>query len=161
MDEGPHWYLNSSVKGQSGNNHCFFSLETTIHLSNSLVFSRIFLFSLFTEFLSSHILTSALSVLMVKYLWLNRYFHFPCPQKLCGLNLTLAYPCFRNFLLIYHLSGSPHKEWLYFIDLNAKVGNQEISGVTGKFGLGVQNEARQRLVEFCQQNTLVIADTLF
>ena len=42
-----------------------------------------------------------------------------------------------------------------------KVGSQEIPGVTGKFGLGVQNEAGQRLTEFCQENTLVIANTLF
>ena len=46
-------------------------------------------------------------------------------------------------------------------DWNAKVGSQEIPGVTGKFGLGIQNEARQRLTEFCQENTLVIANTLF
>ena len=45
-------------------------------------------------------------------------------------------------------------------DWNAKVGSQEILGVTGKFGLGVQNEAEQRLIEFCQENTLVIANTL-
>ena len=45
-------------------------------------------------------------------------------------------------------------------DWNAKVGSQEIPGVTGKFGLGVQNEAGQRLVEFCQGNALVIANTL-
>ena len=44
---------------------------------------------------------------------------------------------------------------------NAKVGCQEISGVTGKFGLGVQNEAGQRLTEFCKQNALVIANTHF
>ena len=44
---------------------------------------------------------------------------------------------------------------------NAKVGSQEIPGVTGKFGLGVQNEAQQRLTEFCQENTLIIAKTLF
>ena len=43
----------------------------------------------------------------------------------------------------------------------AKVGSQEISGVTGKFGLGLQNEAGQRLTEFCQENALVIANTLF
>ena len=42
-----------------------------------------------------------------------------------------------------------------------KVGSQEIPGVTGKFGLGVQNEAGQRLIEFCQENTLAIANTLF
>ena len=46
-------------------------------------------------------------------------------------------------------------------DGNAKVGSQEIPRVTGKFGLGVQNEARQRLTEFCQENALVIANTLF
>ena len=46
-------------------------------------------------------------------------------------------------------------------DWNAKVGSQEIPGVTGKFGLGVQNEAGQRLIEFCQENALVIANTLF
>ena len=44
---------------------------------------------------------------------------------------------------------------------NAKVGSQEIPGVTGKFGLGGQNEAGQRLTEFCQENALVIANTLF
>ena len=44
---------------------------------------------------------------------------------------------------------------------NAKIGIQETPGVTGKFGLGVQNEAGQELTEFCQENTLVIANTLF
>ena len=46
-------------------------------------------------------------------------------------------------------------------DWNAKVGSQETSGVTGKFGLGVQNETGQRLTEFCQENALVIASTIF
>ena len=46
-------------------------------------------------------------------------------------------------------------------DWNAKVGSQETPGVTGKFGLGVQNEEGQRLTELCQENTLVIANTLF
>ena len=46
-------------------------------------------------------------------------------------------------------------------DWTAKVGSQDISGVTGKFGLGVQNEAEQRLTEFCQENALVIANTFF
>ena len=54
------------------------------------------------------------------------------------------------------------KDVLFIIgDWNAKVGSQEIPGVTGKFGLGVQNEAEQRLIEFCQENALVIANTLF
>ena len=60
------------------------------------------------------------------------------------------------------LELTPKKDVLFIIgDWNAKVGNQEIPGVTGKFGLGVQNEAGQRLVEFCLENALVIANTLF
>ena len=54
------------------------------------------------------------------------------------------------------------KDVLFIIeDWNAKVGSQEIPGVTGKFGLGVQNEAGQNLTEFCQENALVIANILF
>ena len=54
------------------------------------------------------------------------------------------------------------KDVLFIIgDWNAKVGSQETPGVTGKFGLGVQNEAGQRLIEFCQENALVMANTLF
>ena len=56
---------------------------------------------------------------------------------------------------------TPPKDVLFIIgDWNAKVGSQEIPGVTGKFGLGVQNEAGQRLIEFCQKNALFIANTL-
>ena len=50
---------------------------------------------------------------------------------------------------------------MIFGDWNAKVGSQEIPGVTGKFGLGVQKEAGQRITEFCPENTLVIANTVF
>ena len=60
------------------------------------------------------------------------------------------------------LELTPKKDILFIIeDWKSKGGNQEIHGVTGKFGLGVQNEAGQRLIEFCQENTLVIANTLF
>ena len=60
------------------------------------------------------------------------------------------------------LELTPEKDVLFIIrDWNAKVGSQEISGVTGKFGLGVQNEAGQRLTDFCQKNSLVITNTLF
>ena len=56
----------------------------------------------------------------------------------------------------------PKKDVLFLTgDGNAKIGSQEMPGVTGKFGLGVQNEAGQRLTEFCQENALVIANTLF
>ena len=60
------------------------------------------------------------------------------------------------------LELTPKKDVLFITgDWNAKAGSQEIPGVTGKFSLGVQNEAEQRLTEFCQENTLVIANTLF
>ena len=60
------------------------------------------------------------------------------------------------------LELTPKKEVLFIIgDWNAKVGSQETPGVTGKFGIGVRNEAGQRLIEFCQENALVIANTLF
>ena len=60
------------------------------------------------------------------------------------------------------LEPTPKKDVLFIIwDRNAKVGSQDTPEVTGKFGLGVWNEAGQRLIEFCQENTLVIANTLF
>ena len=60
------------------------------------------------------------------------------------------------------LELTPKKDVLFIIgDWNAKVGSQEIPGVTGKFGLGVQNEAGQRITELCQENALDIASTLF
>ena len=60
------------------------------------------------------------------------------------------------------LELTPKKDVLFIIgDWNAKVGSQEIPGVTGIFCFGVQNEAGQRLIEFCQKNALVIANTLF
>ena len=60
------------------------------------------------------------------------------------------------------LELTPPKDVLLIIgDWNAKVGSQETPGVTGKFGLGIQNEAGQSLIEFCQENGLVIANTLF
>ena len=60
------------------------------------------------------------------------------------------------------LELTPKRDILFIIgDWNAKVGSQETPRVTGKFGLGVQNEARKMLIEFCQENALVIANTLF
>ena len=60
------------------------------------------------------------------------------------------------------LELTPKKDVLFLIgDWNAKVGRQETPGVTDKFGLGIRNEAGQRLIEFCQENALVIANTLF
>ena len=57
---------------------------------------------------------------------------------------------------------TPKKDVLFIIgDWNAKVGSQETPGVTGKFGLGIRNEAGQRLIKFCQENAPVIANTLF
>ena len=60
------------------------------------------------------------------------------------------------------LELTPQKDVFFIIgDWDAKVGSQETPGVTGKFGFGVQNEASQRLTEFCQENTIVVANTLF
>ena len=71
------------------------------------------------------------------------------------LMFTLAIPCSTT-------SNLPKNDVLFIIgDLNAKAGSQEIPGVTGKFGLGLKNEAGQRLTEFCQENALVIANILF
>ena len=60
------------------------------------------------------------------------------------------------------LELTTQKDVLFILgDWNAKVGSQETPGVTGKFGLGIQNEAGQRLIDFCQENALVIANTFF
>ena len=60
------------------------------------------------------------------------------------------------------LELTPKKDVLFIIgDWNAKVRSQETPGVTGKFGLGIRNEVGQRLIEFCQENALVITNTLF
>ena len=64
--------------------------------------------------------------------------------------------------LQYLLELTPKKDVLFIIgDWNAKVESQETPGVTGKFGLGMRNEAGQRRIEFCQENALVITNTLF
>ena len=69
-----------------------------------------------------------------------------------------------NFFMMTYKSfrTNTQKDVLFIVgDWNAKVGSQEIPGITGKFGLGVQIEARQRLTEFWQENALVIANTVF
>ena len=73
------------------------------------------------------------------------------------LKLKWFYEDLRDLLEL-----TPKRDVLFIIgDWNAKLGSQETPGVTGKCGLGVRNEAGQRLIEFCQENTLVIANTLF
>ena len=68
---------------------------------------------------------------------------------------------FYEDLQDFFLELTPKKDVLFTIgDWNAKVGGQETPGVTGKFGLGIRNEAGQRLIEYCQENALVIANTL-
>ena len=76
------------------------------------------------------------------------------------INAEEAEQFFENLQDLLELT--PREGVLFILgNWNAKVGSQETPGVTGKFGLGVQNEAGQRLKEFCQENTLVIANTLF
>ena len=73
------------------------------------------------------------------------------------LELNGSLKTYKTFLELI-----PKKDVLFIIgDWNAKVGIQETPGVTGKFGLGVQNEAGQRLIEFCQENALVITNNFF
>ena len=100
---------------------------------------------------------------------MNKLFH---PQLLVGPRPVLP-PVHSIFLkcslttsalcLVSQSTDLPPKKDVLFIigDWNAKVGSQETPGVTGKFGLGVQNEAGQRLTEFCQEKTLVIPNTHF
>ena len=80
------------------------------------------------------------------------------PQPLMPKKVKLQ--CFCEDLQD-RLELTPPKNVLFIIgDWNVKVGSQETPGLTGKSGLGVQNEAEQRLTEFCQENTLVIASIL-
>ena len=80
----------------------------------------------------------------------------PQPVMLKKLKLNSSMKTYKNF------STNTQKRCPFHIgDWNAKVGRPETPGVTGKLSLGVQNEAGQRLIEFCQENTLVIAKTLF
>ena len=96
----------------------------------------------------------------------------PFPRKLFNITVTQVYAPTSNaeeaeVEWFYEdlqdvLELTPKKDVLFIIgDWNAKVGSQETPGVTGKFGLGMQNEEGQRLIEFCQENALVIANTLF
>ena len=78
----------------------------------------------------------------------------PRPVTLEKQMLNGSVKTYKTFLEL-----TPPKDVFFIIgDWNARVGSQETPGVTGKFGLGVQNESGQRLIEFCQENTLVIAN---
>ena len=82
------------------------------------------------------------------------------PVTLQKLKLNGSMKIYKIILILLELT--PKKDILFIIeDWNAKVGSQETPGGTGKFGLEMQNEAGQRLIEFCQDNPLVLANTLF
>ena len=82
--------------------------------------------------------------------------------SICFIDYAKAFDCVDPNKLWKILKEMGIPDHLFIIgDWNAKVGSQETPGVTGKFGLGIRNEAGQRLIEFCQENTLVIANTLF
>ena len=81
----------------------------------------------------------------------------PWPVTLKKLKLNSSTRTYKTFLEL-----TTKKDVLFITgDWNTKVGSEETPGVTGKFGLGVQNKAGQKLIEFCQENALVIANTLF
>ena len=77
------------------------------------------------------------------------------------LRLLIFLPALDSSLCFIQPSISHDVLCIYYRGLECKVGSQETHWVTGKFGLGVQNEAGQRLIEFCQENALVIANTIF
>ena len=89
----------------------------------------------------------------------NQYHSYP---SLCPNHNTEETEVERFYEDLQDLSElTPKKDVLFILgDWNAKVGSQETPGVTGKFGLGMRNEAGQRLIEFCQENAMVIANTL-
>ena len=101
---------------------------------------------------------------MMIFLLSSSLFHFfysvfsnPISFSLC---IQFCIPVFYNKKDLLELTSK--KDVLFIIgDWSTKVGNQETPGVTGKSGLGEQNEAGQRLIEFCQENAVVIANTLF
>ena len=87
-------------------------------------------------------------------------------QYQCNSSLCPNHECQRTWMVLWRPTRpsrtNTQKNVLFIIgDWNPKLGSQEISGVTSKFGLGVQNESGQRITEFCQENTLIIANTLF
>ena len=80
-----------------------------------------------------------------------------CPTSNAEAEVERVYEDLQDLLEL-----TPKKDVLFIIgDWNAKVGSQETPAVTGKFGLGMRNEAGQRLIEFCQENALVTANTFF
>ena len=100
---------------------------------------------------------------MISVCFQGKPFHITVIQ-VCALINNAEEAEFEQFYedLQDFLELTPQKDVLFIIgNWNAKVGSQEIPGVTGTFGLGVQTEAGQRLTEFCQENTLVITNTLF
>ena len=86
-----------------------------------------------------------------------------CLNQCKEAELVRFYEDKQDFLELTHTHTHTHTHDVCFIlgDCSAKAGNQKIPGVTGKFALGVQNEAGQRLTEFCQEKALVITNTLF
>ena len=92
----------------------------------------------------------------------NMYGPRRCHTEWRKRKTNICYCLYSNIYLQELIELTPKKDVPFIIgDWNAKVGNQEVTGVTGKFGLGVQNEAEQRLTELCRENALVIANTLF
>ena len=86
----------------------------------------------------------------------------PPPPDAREAEVQWFYEDLQHLLELTHTHTHTQRDILFIIgDWNAKAGSREIPGITDKFGLGVQNEARQRLTEFCEENKLVIANTIF
>ena len=98
---------------------------------------------------------------MISFIWSSKIVKLTCGSSPTSNTEEAEVERFYEYLQDL-LERTPKKDVLFITgDWNAKVGSQETPGVTGRFGLGVQNEAGQRLIEFCQENAQVIANTLF
>ena len=99
---------------------------------------------------------------MISVHFQGKPFNITVIQVYAPTNIAEEVEVVRFYEGLQDLELTSKKDVLFIIgDWNAKLGNQEIPGVIGKFGLGVQKKAGQRRTEFCQENTLVIANTLF
>ena len=94
--------------------------------------------------------------------WLGHRFGLLWYWMVCLGNEQKSFCCFWDYTQVLHFELKPRKDVVFIIGgWNAKAGSQEIPGATGKFGLGGENETGQKLTEFCQENALVTANTLF
>ena len=137
-------------------------ISKSIHVAvNDIIsFFKIFLLQLlYNVVLFSAVQQSESAICICVHTHIHTHIYIPYFQNFRSMQVTtehwVEFPVHQETVCSHQLSI------LYIVSVYAKVGSQEIPGVTDKFGLGVQNEEEQRLIVFCQENALVIANTLF